>query len=261
MSTYGTNGDQWASRRPAGGRSRRPLGRALRVRRATVRSPTASNVAWLIIGAITVGVLYPVPAVINLVRTYRSVRGQEATGLGALRVGPTRVWAIWAAAFTALSLITYTLLLLAGSSSHSSTSSRPVAAPVTVNVPLGTTEAIAVLAPDGTDQVPATLKMSDLVFPAAGASPTSATARARLCAGAESIDPLSGVIDVSLIDSSGREHSAIGAEALPDTFYAGHLAPHACLNATLGFTVPSGTTPRSLTLFSIDLKTINWSAS
>jgi hypothetical protein len=260
FSAYGDNGDQWGRRRPAGGPRRRPVGRAVRVRRTTVRSPTTGNVAWLILGACTVGVLYPVPAVINVVRTYRSAQGQEATGLGTLRVGLTRVWAIWAAVFIALSLIAYPLLILAGSSSNSSTSSGPVAPPVTVNVPLGTTESIAALGPGGTDQEPATLRMSDLVYPAPG-SPTEATAQARICAGGKTIDPLSGVVDVSLVDSSGRQHGPNQVDTLPDSFYAGHLAPHACLNGTLSFTVPSGTTPRSLTLFGIDLKTINWSAS
>jgi hypothetical protein len=205
-----------------------------------------------------------VPAVINVVRTYRSAQGQDATGLSALRVGLTRVWAVWAAVFTVLSIIAYTLLILNGSSSHSSSHSSiprgPVALPVAVNVPLGTTEAITALAPNETSQEPATLQMSDLVYPAAGSSPNTATARARLCAGAKAIDPLSGVVGVSLVDSSGRDHSDFGGEELAEAFY-GPLAPHACLAATLSFTVPSGTTPRSLTLLSTDLNTINWSAS
>jgi hypothetical protein len=220
-------------------------------------------VAWLVIGAVTVGLLYPVPAVINVVRTYRSARGQQATGLSALRVGATRVWAVWAAVFIALTLIAYPLIILAGSSSNSSNSnsSGTVPAPATVTVPLGTTESFVALSPSGTGQEPATLRMSDLVYPASPASPTVATALARVCAGDKTIDPLSGVVDVSLIDSSGRQHGARAFDTLPAGFYTGHLAPHACLTGSLSFTVPSGTTPHSLTLFGIDLKTINWSAS
>jgi hypothetical protein len=161
-----------------------------------------------------------------------------------------------------LSLLSYSLVDWAASSSpHRVRPPSTAARPPTHAVPLGTTEAITVLGPGGGAQVPATLRISDVIFPATGRPGADATAVARVCAGPLAVDPLSGVSDVQMVDSRGHELGLAGSVPLPATFFSGRLAPRACLSATLAYELPAGSRPRSLTLFSSDRKTVNWSAS
>ncbi|MBO0693592.1 MAG: hypothetical protein J2P58_11895, partial [Acidimicrobiaceae bacterium] len=205
-----------------------------------------TNVAWLIVSAALLGLLLPVPAVINWVRAirYRSP---------SIVRPPALVWFIWAVVFTVLSVGVFTAYAIAGSTStQGGGDNGPQVAyvpPKTTTVDLGATVDLVadVGPPKGVSPAPVSINLGSPVHLAhSGVADVNLTAPLRVCATSAKVDPLSVAVSIDMVTSGGRYVFPSFDWHLPDVFYGpAPLKPHQCASGKLGYKLPAGSTIRS----------------
>jgi hypothetical protein len=258
---YGWPGGRSRRGRPVYGGAGGPFGPAQSGRYgrrvAGLRRPVANpnrNIIWLLAGALTLGLLYPVPALICWIRAgrYRSPKITQP---------PARAWFVWAIVFTLLTVGCYGGLIAVGNSENNAPSSDGGGIPTkSVHVSLGTTVALtAEDSPhDGSGVVPIELTMGDLRRrPHSGIKDVNLTVAAKVCSTAAAIDPLAAVEVVSLVTKDGTAIDASADWDLPTSFYT-TLGPHSCLSGTVGYRLPTGATPGALSYDSFVSDIVYW---
>ena len=221
-------------------------------------SPT-TNVGWLIVSVVTLGLLFPVPAIINWVRAVRYRAPSIARP-------PALAWFIWAIVFSVLSVGTFAGYAILGATDNTHTSATETPAyvpPTTTTVAVGT--AVHLVAevgePKGVVPVPVTITLGDPVHQAhSTVRDVNLTVPLRVCATTAKVDPLSVAVGIDLVATGGRDVIPSFDWQLPDAFYA-PLEPQHCASGSLGFEVPAGARVRSFTYDGLAGKNVVWTVS
>lgn len=212
-----------------------------RYRRGGIPTP-ARNVVWLIVGVVTLGLLFPIPAVISWVRAFR----YRAPSL--LRA-PALAWFVWAVVFSVLSIGTYTTYIVIGATqgSQSGAPSDLYVPPKTTTVAFGSTVHLVAdaAAPEGLHSAPVTITLSDLVHRShSGVRDVNLTTALRVCATSAKVDPLSVAVGINLVTGDGDQIVPAVDWPLPNAFYS-PLAANQCAAGTIGYKLPAGATIQS----------------
>lgn len=203
-------------------------------------SPT-SNVGWLIGGLVTLGLIYPVPAIVCWVRAYR-FRAPRMTQ------SPALAWFIWAIVFSVLGAGAWTGVGLAAANDNGNSpggsAGAPYTPPTTTTVPFGSTAHLqAEVAPPNDSHVASiSMTVSNLVHrPNSGVADVNMTVRVRVCSTSTTIDPLAAAIPLNVVPVGGSPIFASDDWTLPTPFYT-PLPPHRCVTGSVGYKFPTGAT-------------------
>jgi hypothetical protein len=204
-----------------------------------------TNIVWLVICLVSLGLLLPVPAIICWVRAfrYRSPRISQP---------PALVWLVWAVVFSVLSVAMYTTYIVLGATSNNgSPSSSTYVPPKTTTVAFGSTAHIVADVGGAKDlsPVPVAITLSDLVHrPHSGVRDVNLTTTIRVCATTSEVDPIQVGVGVNLVPVGGQQiFPSVDWPMFPEAFDGTPLAPHHCADGTLGYQLPTGARAQSFT--------------
>lgn len=212
-------------------------------------SPLRQRVTVLAVGLPTLGMAWLIGAIVHWRDFVKARAGQQERS----RVRPLFWWAVGFSALTALAILFWVAVAVAGHSSSSDSAALPPSASLTRSLGQSATLSEPVAPGGNTASVPVTVTFSDFVYPTTlpnqvvgGNQHTdTATGLLKVCATTRAVDPIGVLVSLSA-QAGGNFVSADVLSAGRNTPLGNTLRPGECASGLVGFPVPRGTSVQAV---------------